>query len=89
VGTVRIGQEAFLFLRWDKANKRFIGGMKRVGYRPVTATISYSLDDSTPPPGLYKGISVRNSAPNCTSTPAFAHMEALVDDVVVNVPWEP
>ena len=91
LGTVKVGEEVFLFVRWDRANGRFVGGMKKVGVAPVTASIpyAYALDDSIPPVFPYKGISVRNNAANCFATPTFSSMEAFFDDAMINVPWEP
>jgi hypothetical protein len=89
LGTVNIGEEVFLFVRWDRANRRFIGGMKKDGVPAVTASLPYYQDDSLAPTWPYKGISVRNSAPNCSASQAFVAMEAWFDRVVVNVPWQP
>jgi hypothetical protein len=89
LGTVDTGEEVFVFVRWDKANRRFVGGMKKFGMPAVTASIPYALDDSVDPVWPYKGISVRNTAPNCSASQAFVGMVAWFDHVVVNVPWEP
>jgi len=89
LGTVRVGEPVFVFVRWDRANHRFVGGMKKVGALPVIASVPYAFDDSKAPDYMYKGISVRNYTPNCQATPTFASIEALFDGVVVNVPWEP
>jgi hypothetical protein len=89
LGTVEIGEPVFLFLRWDRANHRFVGGMQKIGSPVATAVIPYALDDSRAAGFTYRGLSVRNNTPNCVATPTFASAEAEFDGVMVNVPWEP
>lgn len=89
LGTVNIGEEVFVFLRWDRKNHRFLGGMKKPGSPQNVVSIPYTISDTTPPNGAYKGISVRNTVPNCVDRLTVAGMEAFFDDVMVNVPWAP
>jgi hypothetical protein len=89
LGTVEIGEPVFLFLRWDRANHRFVGGMQKSGSPVATAVIPYALDDSRAAGFTYRGLSIRNNTPNCVATPTFGSAEAEFDGVMVNVPWEP
>ncbi|HTP27558.1 MAG TPA: hypothetical protein VMK12_18135 [Anaeromyxobacteraceae bacterium] len=89
LGTVAIGEPVFLFVRWDRANHRFVGGMQKMGMPTVTATVPYALDDSRAADYTYRGLSVRNNTANCAATPTFSGAEAEFDGVMVNVPWKP
>jgi hypothetical protein len=89
LGTVAIGEPVFLFLRWDQANHRFLGGARKTGAQVETAVIPYALDDSRAAGFTFRALSVSNNTPNCAATPTFAGAEAEFDHVMVNVPWEP
>jgi hypothetical protein len=89
LGAVAIGEPVFIFVRWDQANHRFLGGMRKTGTPLATAVIPYAVDDSQAAGFTYRSLSVRNNTANCVATPTFAGSEAEFDHVMVNVLWEP
>ncbi len=85
LGTLRVGEEVIVSLRWDRPNHRFIAGLKKLGAPPTVGFMPYSETEAAPPVYPLKEIGVRNFVPNCTDRQTISSMTAYFDDVVVNV----
>jgi hypothetical protein len=83
LGTISFEQSLTGTLQWDQPNHQFIFEASGPNLSS-TATISYSVSDTTPAAAPLKLIGARAFAPNCTTLQGTSDIEAFYDNVRVN-----
>jgi len=85
IGTVNVGERAFVDLKWDKANHRFVERLLKASSGSwAEQDLPYSIPDSVPAFAPYKQLSANAFADNCTGTRTFADMGIDIDNVYTN-----
>jgi hypothetical protein len=84
LGSVMVGEEITISLRWDQPNHRFVAALKKPGGPPAVVFMPYSHPEAAPPVNPSKQIGVYSFAANCTDQRAVAGITAHFDDVMVN-----
>jgi hypothetical protein len=86
MGTVNVGSNILVQMEWDRANKRFLFSRDK----GTPSAVAYTVDDSADPAVPFKYVGTRTTVASCLSGPrAFAHIDARVDNVAVNVSAKP
>lgn len=81
LGTIHIGDEAKLRIKWDQPNHRFIFQLNHL----AEVISAYTVSDITAPVSNYKAIQLARVVPHCTDKHRpFASMSAAFNDVYVN-----
>jgi len=85
IGTVNVGERAFVDLKWDKSNHRFVERLFKVSSNTwAEQDLPYSISDSVPAFAPYKQLAVNAFADNCSGTRTFADMGVNIDNVLTN-----
>ena len=81
LGSVSLGQEARLRLKWDQPNHRFIFQLND----DPEVSAPYTVFDTSPAVSPYKAIDLARVAPHCTAkNRPHTSMDASFNDVYIN-----
>ena len=91
IGSYPIGTPLTVTNAWDKANHQFISVVRVTGEDGPgrTVVVPYSVSDTMPPAVPFKYLLAYAFSANCTSAQTFARVEALFDNVMINVGLPP
>jgi hypothetical protein len=81
LGSVRLGQEVNLRLKWDKPNHQFIFQLND----QLEVASRYSVSDSSPAVSPYKALDLARVVPHCTAKiRPYIEMDAYFRDIYIN-----